>query len=194
MKLRNKKENAYNTRIQATFSDNLFFASSSLPVWDTQPHCFCYCYWFSRFSENLFFFLSSKERKGMCVQASLPIYFLDTWIIPLGISVYLGQGESLPTQHRSWQPVEFDLTSVFQWSFPHFRPWHPHLVHDSQQQTWMQLLCQREFVFDKSSMQHRWCGLKAQTLDLEILLLPRPYVPARQLIRLKWLLYQKLFF
>ncbi|NXF90312.1 ITA2 protein, partial [Eubucco bourcierii] len=31
VKLRNKKENAYNTRIQAAFSDNLFFASSSLP-------------------------------------------------------------------------------------------------------------------------------------------------------------------
>ncbi|EMP42389.1 Integrin alpha-1 [Chelonia mydas] len=33
VKLRNKKENAYNARIQATFSENLFFASSSLPVY-----------------------------------------------------------------------------------------------------------------------------------------------------------------
>ncbi|XP_010226020.1 PREDICTED: integrin alpha-2-like [Tinamus guttatus] len=40
VKLRNKKENAYNTRIQATFSDNLFFASSSLPVCgNTHPNC-----------------------------------------------------------------------------------------------------------------------------------------------------------
>ncbi|KAM6188205.1 LOW QUALITY PROTEIN: integrin alpha-2-like [Sarcoramphus papa] len=34
VKLRNKKENAYNTRIQATFSDKLVFASSSLPARD----------------------------------------------------------------------------------------------------------------------------------------------------------------
>uniref|UniRef100_A0A8C3DAE8 Integrin alpha-2 n=1 Tax=Corvus moneduloides TaxID=1196302 RepID=A0A8C3DAE8_CORMO len=39
VKLRNKKENAYNTRIQATFSDNLFFASSSLPVDGTEVSC-----------------------------------------------------------------------------------------------------------------------------------------------------------
>uniref|UniRef100_A0A672TRS3 Integrin subunit alpha 2 n=1 Tax=Strigops habroptila TaxID=2489341 RepID=A0A672TRS3_STRHB len=39
MKLRNKKENAYNTRIQATFSDNLFFASSSLPNDGTEVSC-----------------------------------------------------------------------------------------------------------------------------------------------------------
>ncbi|KAH0627930.1 hypothetical protein JD844_008514, partial [Phrynosoma platyrhinos] len=32
VKLRNKNENAYNTRIQIAFSDNLFFASSSSPV------------------------------------------------------------------------------------------------------------------------------------------------------------------
>ncbi|OPJ87153.1 integrin alpha-2 [Patagioenas fasciata monilis] len=37
--LRNKKENAYNTRIQATFSDNLFFASSSLPNDGTEVSC-----------------------------------------------------------------------------------------------------------------------------------------------------------
>ncbi|NWH20429.1 ITA2 protein, partial [Grus americana] len=39
VKLRNKKENAYNTRIQATFSDNLFFASSSLPSDGTEVSC-----------------------------------------------------------------------------------------------------------------------------------------------------------
>ncbi|XP_074851682.1 integrin alpha-2 [Carettochelys insculpta] len=39
VKLRNKKENAYNTRIQATFSDNLFFASSSLPADGTEVSC-----------------------------------------------------------------------------------------------------------------------------------------------------------
>ncbi|NWH77480.1 ITA2 protein, partial [Piaya cayana] len=39
IKLRNKKENAYNTRIQATFSDNLFFASSSLPTDGTEVSC-----------------------------------------------------------------------------------------------------------------------------------------------------------
>ncbi|NWU98133.1 ITA2 protein, partial [Upupa epops] len=39
MKMRNKKENAYNTRIQATFSDNLFFASSSLPSDGTEVSC-----------------------------------------------------------------------------------------------------------------------------------------------------------
>ncbi|KAK2529713.1 Itga2 [Columba livia] len=39
VKLRNKKENAYNTRIQATFSDNLFFASSSLPNDGTEVSC-----------------------------------------------------------------------------------------------------------------------------------------------------------
>uniref|UniRef100_A0A8C3T928 Integrin alpha-2 n=1 Tax=Chelydra serpentina TaxID=8475 RepID=A0A8C3T928_CHESE len=39
VKLRNKKENAYNTRIQATFSENLFFASSSLPADGTEVSC-----------------------------------------------------------------------------------------------------------------------------------------------------------
>ncbi|XP_009463161.1 PREDICTED: integrin alpha-2 [Nipponia nippon] len=39
VKLRNKKENAYNTRIQATFSDNLFFASSSLSSDGTEVSC-----------------------------------------------------------------------------------------------------------------------------------------------------------
>ncbi|KAF1484438.1 Integrin alpha-2, partial [Megadyptes antipodes antipodes] len=39
VKLRNKKENAYNTRIHATFSDNLFFASSSLPSDGTEVSC-----------------------------------------------------------------------------------------------------------------------------------------------------------
>ncbi|NXV83904.1 ITA2 protein, partial [Atlantisia rogersi] len=39
VKLRNKKENAYNTRIQATFSDNLFFASSSSPSDGTEVSC-----------------------------------------------------------------------------------------------------------------------------------------------------------
>ncbi|XP_025918511.1 integrin alpha-2 isoform X1 [Apteryx rowi] len=39
VKLRNEKENAYNTRIQATFSDNLFFASSSLPSDGTEVSC-----------------------------------------------------------------------------------------------------------------------------------------------------------
>ncbi|KFO88714.1 Integrin alpha-2, partial [Buceros rhinoceros silvestris] len=39
VKLRNKKENAYNTRIQAAFSDNLFFASSSLPSDGTEVSC-----------------------------------------------------------------------------------------------------------------------------------------------------------
>ncbi|KAK2521161.1 Itga2 [Columba guinea] len=39
VKLRNKKENAYNTRIQATFSDNLFFASSSLPNDGAEVSC-----------------------------------------------------------------------------------------------------------------------------------------------------------
>ncbi|NXY43138.1 ITA2 protein, partial [Ceuthmochares aereus] len=39
VKLRNKKENAYNTRIQASFSDNLFFASSSLPSDGTEVSC-----------------------------------------------------------------------------------------------------------------------------------------------------------
>ncbi|KFP26164.1 Integrin alpha-2, partial [Colius striatus] len=39
MKLRNKKENAYNTRIQTTFSDNMFFASSSLPSDGTEVSC-----------------------------------------------------------------------------------------------------------------------------------------------------------
>ncbi|NXT49248.1 ITA2 protein, partial [Pluvianellus socialis] len=39
VKLRNKKENAYNTRIQTTFSDNLFFASSSLPSDGTEVSC-----------------------------------------------------------------------------------------------------------------------------------------------------------
>jgi len=182
VKLRNKKENAYNTRIQATFSDNLFFASSSLPVCDTQPHCFCYYHWFLRFSEKFFFFLSSRAcpRKECVCKPLSQFIFLDTRIIPFGISVYLGQGETLPTQHKSWQSVEFYLTSVFQSSFPHFRPWHPHLLLDSQQHAWMQLLCHREFVFDKSSMQHLWCGLKAQPLDIEIALLPTQYVPARQ--------------
>ncbi|KAM6222325.1 integrin alpha-2 [Rhynchocyon petersi] len=37
--LKNKKENAYNTRIVATFSENLFFASSSLPVDGTEVTC-----------------------------------------------------------------------------------------------------------------------------------------------------------
>ncbi|XP_075582089.1 integrin alpha-2 isoform X1 [Pelecanus crispus] len=39
VKLRNRKENAYNTRIQTTFSDNLFFASSSLPSDGTEVSC-----------------------------------------------------------------------------------------------------------------------------------------------------------
>ncbi|NXG56479.1 ITA2 protein, partial [Hemiprocne comata] len=39
VKLRNKKENAYNTRIQAAFSDNLFFASSSSPSDGTEVSC-----------------------------------------------------------------------------------------------------------------------------------------------------------
>uniref|UniRef100_A0A8C8R7V2 Integrin alpha-2 n=1 Tax=Pelusios castaneus TaxID=367368 RepID=A0A8C8R7V2_9SAUR len=39
VKLRNKKENAYNTRIQATYSENLFFASSSLPADGTEVSC-----------------------------------------------------------------------------------------------------------------------------------------------------------
>ncbi|NXV37195.1 ITA2 protein, partial [Rissa tridactyla] len=39
VKLGNKKENAYNTRIQAAFSDNLFFASSSLPNDGTEVSC-----------------------------------------------------------------------------------------------------------------------------------------------------------
>ncbi|XP_061473715.1 integrin alpha-2 isoform X2 [Rhineura floridana] len=39
VKLRNKKENAYNTRIQIAFSENLFFASSSSPVDGTEVSC-----------------------------------------------------------------------------------------------------------------------------------------------------------
>ncbi|XP_048358571.1 integrin alpha-2 [Sphaerodactylus townsendi] len=39
VKLRNKKENAYNTRIQIAFSENLFFASSSAPVNGTEVSC-----------------------------------------------------------------------------------------------------------------------------------------------------------
>lgn len=39
VKLRNKKENAYNTRIQIAFSQNLFFASSSAPVDGTEVSC-----------------------------------------------------------------------------------------------------------------------------------------------------------
>nr|XP_008101009.1 PREDICTED: integrin alpha-2 [Anolis carolinensis] len=39
VKLRNKKENAYNTRIQIVFSGNLFFASSSSPVDGTDVSC-----------------------------------------------------------------------------------------------------------------------------------------------------------
>ncbi|XP_015274491.1 PREDICTED: integrin alpha-2 [Gekko japonicus] len=39
VKLRNKKENAYNTRIQIAFSENLFFASSSAPVDGTEVSC-----------------------------------------------------------------------------------------------------------------------------------------------------------
>lgn len=194
MNLRNKRENAYNTRIQATFSDNLFFASSSLPVCGTHLHCFCYCHWFFQLLRKTFFIsISVCPRKGECVCKPLSQFiFLATRIIPFSISVYIGQGETLPTQHKSWQPVDFDLISVFQSSFPHFRPWHPHLLIDSQQHSWMQLLCHREFISDKSSMQHG-CTFKAQALDLEIVLLPKPCISARQLIRLKWLLYQKLF-
>ncbi|NWU68358.1 ITA2 protein, partial [Pterocles burchelli] len=39
VKLRNKKENAYNTRIQATFSENLFFASLTLLSDGTEVSC-----------------------------------------------------------------------------------------------------------------------------------------------------------
>ncbi|XP_077203207.1 integrin alpha-2 [Paroedura picta] len=39
VKLRNKKENAYNTRIQIAFSENLYFASSSAPVDGTEVSC-----------------------------------------------------------------------------------------------------------------------------------------------------------
>ncbi|XP_042307701.1 integrin alpha-2 isoform X2 [Sceloporus undulatus] len=39
VKLRNKNENAYNTRIQIAFSENLFFASSSSPVDGTAVSC-----------------------------------------------------------------------------------------------------------------------------------------------------------
>ncbi|KAJ7334994.1 hypothetical protein JRQ81_012935 [Phrynocephalus forsythii] len=39
VKLRNNKENAYNTRIQMAFSENLFFASSSPPVDGTDVSC-----------------------------------------------------------------------------------------------------------------------------------------------------------
>nr|XP_034956458.1 integrin alpha-2 [Zootoca vivipara] len=39
VKLRNHKENAYNTRIQIAFSENLFFASSSSPVDGTEVSC-----------------------------------------------------------------------------------------------------------------------------------------------------------
>uniref|UniRef100_A0ABM5FTY2 Integrin alpha-2 isoform X1 n=1 Tax=Pogona vitticeps TaxID=103695 RepID=A0ABM5FTY2_9SAUR len=39
VKLRNKNENAYNTRIQIAFSENLFFASSSSPVDGTDVSC-----------------------------------------------------------------------------------------------------------------------------------------------------------
>ncbi|KAJ6650957.1 hypothetical protein lerEdw1_001410, partial [Lerista edwardsae] len=38
-KLRNKNENAYNTRVQIAFSQNLFFASSSAPVDGTEVSC-----------------------------------------------------------------------------------------------------------------------------------------------------------
>uniref|UniRef100_G1MXJ3 Integrin subunit alpha 2 n=1 Tax=Meleagris gallopavo TaxID=9103 RepID=G1MXJ3_MELGA len=49
----------------ATFSDNLFFASSSLPVCGTQLHCFCYCCRFSSYSKKNVFFclLVSVPRK-----------------------------------------------------------------------------------------------------------------------------------
>ncbi|KYO29094.1 hypothetical protein Y1Q_0009894 [Alligator mississippiensis] len=39
VKLRNEKENAYNTRIQATFSENLFFSSSSVSSDGTEVSC-----------------------------------------------------------------------------------------------------------------------------------------------------------
>lgn len=86
-----------------------------------------------RASQRICFFLSSSAypRKECVCKPLSQFIFLDTRIIPFGISVYLGQGETLPTQRKSWQPVEFDFTSVFQPSFPHFRPWHPHLLLDN---------------------------------------------------------------
>lgn len=114
MKLRNKKENAYNTRIQATFSDNLFFASSSLPVWYPALLFLLLPLIFELL--RYFFFLSSSaypRKECMCKPFSQFI-FLDTRIIPFGVSVYLDQGETLPAQHKSWQPVELDLMLVFQ--------------------------------------------------------------------------------
>uniref|UniRef100_A0A8U7NQ86 Integrin alpha-2 n=1 Tax=Corvus moneduloides TaxID=1196302 RepID=A0A8U7NQ86_CORMO len=53
VKLRNKKENAYNTRIQATFSDNLFFASSSLPSFGCCTNSFTMCSFFDFNLKNL---------------------------------------------------------------------------------------------------------------------------------------------
>lgn len=90
------------------------FSLLRLYRYDTQPCCFYYCHLFLSFSDIFFLSSSAYPRKECMCKPFSQFIFLDARIIPFGVSVYLDQGETLPTQHKSWQPVELDLTSVFQ--------------------------------------------------------------------------------
>lgn len=66
--------------------------------------------------KSVFFCLlvSVPRKENVCANLSLSLFSWLPELFPSAYQFYIGQGETLPTQHKSWQPIEFDLTSVFQ--------------------------------------------------------------------------------